>query len=176
MSQGASTFKMDPAPVFLFTYIVGSVACAGLVAVLALTDPAFQQAKVSVVLETIGYILVFFGPPYAALCALIATHYFQYTVTADGIGGQNLLGKSQFVAWSDIAMLKPIRIGNLEFVRLVSGNGARPIWLPMFVRNETAFDNTIMQWAPQGPVAQAFTPITSKRGGRVAAADAHSAN
>lgn len=152
MSQGASSFKMDPAPVFLFAYITGSVACALFVFLLGIADPAFHQAKLPVLLETIGYLLVYFGPPYAALVSLVTVHYFQYTLTPEGIGGQNLLGKSRFVAWNDIAGLKPIRFGNLEFVRLMSVGGERPIWLPLFVRNEGAFGDTLMQWAPQGHV------------------------
>ncbi len=160
MSQGVSSFKMDPAPVFLFTYVTGSLACAGFVGVLAVTDPAFQQAKLSVLLETIGYILVFFGPPYAALCALLATHYFQYTVTAEGVGGQNLIGRSQFLRWSDIAAMKRVRIGNLEFIRVMSREGGRAIWLPLFVRNEPAFDATMMQWAPPGHVSHRLADLT----------------
>lgn len=156
MSPTSCSFKMDPAPVFLFAYISGSVVCSAFVASLALFDPAFQQAKLSVVLETIGYIIVFFGPPYAALCALVLAHYFKYTVTPEGIGGQNLLGKSTFVAWSDVTELRPVRIGNLAFARLISADATRPVWLPLFVRNEAALDSSITQWSPQDHVTRSL--------------------
>jgi len=156
MSPTSCSFKMDPAPVFLFAYIAGTALCSLFVGGLAVFDPSFQQAKLSVVLETIGYIIVFFGPPYAALCALVLAHYFKYTVTPEGIGGQNLMGKSTFVAWGDVRELRPARIGNLAFARLVSAEHARPVWLPLFVRNEAALDSSILQWSPKDHVARSL--------------------
>ena len=148
-TQTSCTFKMEPAPVFLFAYISACVLCSALVAGLALTSPAFSGAKLPVVLETIGYVIVFFGPPYAALSALVMTHYFKYTATAEGIHGQSLLGKPTFVPWTEIAEMRPARIGNLEFVRLISERGARPVWLPTFVRHAAGAPDETEHWAPQ---------------------------
>lgn len=165
MTQGTCTYKIDPAPVFLFAYVVGAIACSGFVAVLAAFDPAFQQAKLPVVLETVGYVLVFFGPPYAALCALVLTHYFRYEVTADGVSGQSLLGHNVSVAWSDVEAMKPVQIGNLDFMRVISTGRKRAIWLPMFVRAGSPFDEVAQLWTPQAQFMRKrdVSPATTQR-------------
>ncbi len=145
MSQGTCRYKVDPAPVFLFAYIAGSICCSVFVVLLALIDPAFRQAKLPVVLETIGYVLVFFGPPYAALSALVMTHYFRYEVTQEGVRGQTWLGRTEAVRWSEVAAARPIHIGNLEFVGLTTSAGTR-IWLPMFVHPATSTDAATFAW------------------------------
>lgn len=155
-SENSCTFKMEPAPVFLFAYVTGSLLCSVFVAVLALTSPEFSDTNLPVVLETIGYVLVFFGPPYAALAALVMGHYFKYSVTAEGVRGQNLLGQPTFVAWDDIAGMKPVRLGNLDFVRLISAAGARPVWLPMFVRYAAGDPGVTVHQSPQFQALQAF--------------------
>ena len=151
MSQGVCKYRVDPGPVFLFAYITGSIGCSLFVVSLAIFDPAFAQAKTPVVLETIGYVLVFFGPPYAALCALVLTHYFQYEVTPEGVQGQNWLGRTVLVKWSEVAAAKPLTIGNLEFVRLSTPSGTR-VWLPMFVHSAASADAPTFAWAPPHPM------------------------
>ncbi len=147
-SENSCTFKMETAPVFLFAYIAGTLVCSAFVAVLALTSPEFSDAKLPVVLDTIGYVIVFFGPPYAALAALAMGHYFKYTVTAEGVRGQNLLGEPTFMAWDDIVEMKPARVGNLDFVRLIGISGVRPVWLPMFVRYAAGDSEALVQRSP----------------------------
>jgi hypothetical protein len=147
MSQGTCKYKVDPAPVFLFAYITGSFCCSAFVVVLALIDPAFRQAKLPVVLETIGYVLVYFGPPYAALSALVMTHYFRYEVTEEGVHGQTWLGKTESIRWAEVAAARPIHVGNLEFVRLSTAGGRR-VWLPMFVHPASAAGSATFAWAP----------------------------
>ncbi len=154
--ENSCTFKMEPAPMFLFAYIAGTVLCSAFVAALALTSPEFSGAKLPVVLETIGYVIVFFGPPYAALAALVMGHFFKYSVTADGVCGQDFMGRPTFMAWSGIAEMKPLRVGNLDFVRLVSNGGARPVWLPMFVRYAAGGGEAAVQRSPQFQALQAL--------------------
>lgn len=157
MSSDAScTFKMESAPVFLFAYITGSAICAALVVGLALFNPAFSEAQLPVVLETIGYVLVFFGPPYAALFALVMAHYFKYTVTADGVRGQSLMGTPGFVPWTEIIEMKPVRVGNLDFVRLISADGVRPVWLPLFSRHTAGTPAAEIAWGPNVGAAEAL--------------------
>lgn len=151
MSAGACTYKVDPAPVFLFAYITGSLACSAFVIVLAMFDPAFQNANAPAVLETIGYVLVFFGPPYAALCSLVLTYYFRYDVTPDGVTGQNFFGRTLFVSWSDVSSMKPLRVGNLEFVRVAGRSSQATLWLPMFVRTESPVESATLAWGLQAP-------------------------
>jgi hypothetical protein len=160
MSQGACKYKIDPAPVFLFAYIAGSLLCSVFVVMLAVFDPAFRQAKLPVVLETIGYVLVIFGPPYAALAALVLTHCFRYEVTADGVRGKSWLGGAQFVRWADVSNAKPFRVGNLEFVRLTAAQGRR-VWLPMFVHAASPVESEAFVWITPGTFSPADSPILS---------------
>lgn len=154
--QVSCTFRMETAPVFLFAYIAGSLLCSALVVGLSVFDPSFSGAKLPVVLETIGYVLVFFGPPYAALFALVMAHYFKYTVTAEGVLGQSLLGKPGFVAWTDIVEMQPVHVGNLDFVRLISARGDRPVWLPLFSRHAAGVDTSEIAWGPHAGTAEAL--------------------
>ena len=165
MSAGTSTYKVDPAPVFLFAYITGSLACSAFVVVLALFDPAFENAKLPAVLETIGYVLVFFGPPYAALCALVLTHYFRYEVTADGVRGQNAFGRTLFVQWNTVTSMKPIRIANLEFVRVAGGDSTSTLWLPMFVRSASPMEPSVAIWGVTPPAAAMLQPRSAAKTG-----------
>jgi len=77
-------FRMEFMPVFLFVYIFGSVGGALLVPVWVTLDPTLN-GEPSVLLETIGRIIIFFSPPYAGLCALFMNRYFRYTVSREGV-------------------------------------------------------------------------------------------
>jgi hypothetical protein len=147
---------MEMAPAFLFAYITGSIMCSAFVAVLALTSAEFSGAKLPVVLDTIGYVIVFFGPPYAAISALVMSHFFKYTVTADGVQGQDYMGRPSFVPWDAVAEMKPISIGNLDFVRVIGHDGARTVWLPMFVRHAAGDGAADVQRSPQFQALQSF--------------------
>jgi len=147
---------MESAPVFLFAYISGSAVCTAMVVALALFNPAFSDASIPAVLETIGYVLVFFGPPYAALFALVMAHYFKYTVTAEGVRGQSLLGTPGFVPWTEIVEMKPVRVGNLDFVRLINADGTLPVWLPLFSRHAAGTPASEIAWGPNAGAAEAL--------------------
>jgi hypothetical protein len=164
MSQDACTYRVDPAPVFLFAYVAGSLLCSGLVVALAIFDPSFQRAGVPVILETIGYVLVFFGPPYAALCALALTHYFHYEITPVGVKGHSLFGGTLFVEWAKVAGVRPLRVGNLEFVRLVASPDKRTVWLPMFVRPGSRVVSETLAWGVPHPFTKsADAPIATQQ-------------
>ena len=161
-SEKSCVFRMETAPMFLFAYIAGSLLCSAFVIALTLTNPEFRGANLPVVLETIGYVIVIFAPPYAALVAFVMGKVFKYSVTAEGVHGQDLMGRATFVAWGDIAEMKPARIANLDFVRLFSVDGSRPVWLPMFVRyaagegdpalHQTAQFQTLQSFGLRGPI------------------------
>ena len=155
MSRSTSTYSVDPAPIFLFSYVAGSLACSALVVLLALIDPSFQRAGAPAVLQTIGYVLVFFGPPYAAICALTLARQFKYEVTPEGVVCRGLLGRPSIVLWNDIAATRPIKVGNLEFVRLIPRSPGAAIWLPLFVRGGSTGDGATFLWAERRPTEPA---------------------
>jgi len=141
---------------FLFAYIAGSVFCSAFVIILPLADSEFRGANLPVVLETIGYVIVLFAPPYAALAAFVMGRVFKYSVTADGVHGQDLMGRSTFMAWTDVVEMKPIRIANLDFVRLISAGDERPLWLPMFVRYAAGESDPVLHQTAQFQALQSL--------------------
>jgi hypothetical protein len=140
-------------PVFLCVYIVGAVGGALFLPLWVWLDPTLS-VRPHVVLEGIGYVAVFFSPPYAALCALFMSRYFTYFVTSEGIGGRSGSGKLRFVPWSQIDEVKPVALGNLRYVRVVTSDDSLPVWLPLFLRNAVDFDSRLTEHAPEDHVVR----------------------
>lgn len=156
MFPPASSFRMQFKPVFLFVYIVGSIGGAAFVVLWRFLDPQLANVESFVLLETIGYYTVFVCPVYAALCAWLMARGFQYKVTPEGIGGAGFFGSKRFAKWEDISTVKPAQVGNLGFVRLVTTDGALPVWLPLFVRDDEGLGGTILEHAPEDSVARSL--------------------
>ncbi|MCH8204084.1 MAG: PH domain-containing protein [Candidatus Hydrogenedentes bacterium] len=143
-------FHMEFKPVFLFTYVLGAVVGSIAIMLWRMLDASLQMVPYSVVLDTIGYYLIFIAPFYAGVCGLVMSRYFKYVITEDGICGQNLIGASRFVEWDSIAEIRPIKIGNLAFVRLVTEEKKPPMWLPLFISDEQVFGGALLDCAPEG--------------------------
>ena len=142
-------FRMEFKPVFLFTYVTGAIVGSIAILLWRMLDASLQQVPYSVVLDTIGYYLILIAPVYAGISALVMSRYFKYIITDDGIGGQNLLGASRFAYWETIAEIRPIKIGNLTFVKLITDDGKPPVWLPLFISDEQVFGGTLLKCAPE---------------------------
>ncbi len=142
-------FRMEFKPVFLFTYVLGAIVGSIAIMLWRMVDASLQMVPYSVVLDTIGYYLILIAPFYAGICGLAMSRYFKYVITEDGIGGQNLIGASRFIEWDDIAELRPIKIGNLAFVRLVTEEKKPPMWLPLFINDEQVFGGALLECAPE---------------------------
>ena len=142
-------FRMEFKPVFLFTYVLGAIVGSIAIMLWRLLDASLQTIPYSVVLDTIGYYLIFIAPVYAGVCGLVMSRYFKYVITENGIRGQNLIGASRFVEWDSIAELRPITIGNLAFVRLVTEGEKPPMWLPLFISDEQVFGGALLECAPE---------------------------
>ena len=142
-------FRMEFKPVVLFVYITGSIVGSSLIVLWRILDASLQMIPYSVVLDTIGYYLVLVAPFYAGVCGIVMSRYFKYVITENGIGAKNLAGASRFVAWDSIAELRPIKIGNLTFVRLITEDNRSPMWLPLFVSDEQVFGGALLDCAPE---------------------------
>jgi len=154
--MASPAFRMEVKPVFLFVYVAASLFGGVSIVLWSLLDPAMTMIPIHVVLDTIGYYVVFFAPVYAAGFALVMSRYFKYLVTTEGIRGQNLLGVSRFAAWEDIGEIRHVRIGNLGFARLHTEDGKLPIWLPLFLNDDEGFGGTILQFAPEDNVTRSL--------------------
>ena len=148
------SFRMEFKPVFLFVYVVGSLFGAVSIFLWSALDPSMKMIPTYVVLDTIGYYIVFFAPVYAAGFGLVMSRYFKYIITTDGIRGQNLLGVSRFAEWDSIGEIRSVRIANLSFARLLTSDGKSPIWLPLFLSDDEGFGGTILRCAPEGNVTR----------------------
>jgi hypothetical protein len=149
------TFRMEFMPVFLFVYIVGSLGGALLVPLWVAIDPSLQAGP-NMLLETAGHIIMFFSPPYAALCALFMSRYFRYCVSNDGVSVHYLVGKTRTLPWSNIASVHPVKLGNLRYLRIRTHTKEATIWLPLFVRSEQHLGEVIPHFAPEGHAARAL--------------------
>lgn len=156
MFPPSSSFRMEFKPVFLFVYIVGSLAGTILLLLWSWLDPRLANVEAYITLETAGYYIVFFSPLYSAFCAWIMSSRFKYEVTENGIGGKGLIGSSRFARWEDLSYVKPISVGNLSFIRIVTTDGKLPVWLPIFMDNNGKLGGTILRWAPQDNVARSM--------------------
>ena len=141
-------------PIFLFVYIVGSLGGALLVPMWVAIDPALQ-ADLNVLLESIGRIIIFFSPPYGALCALFMTRYFRYVISDEGITVHYLTGRNRKLLWNEVTSLDPICIGNLRYMRFTMSTSKMVVWLPLFVRSEQHLDELIARILPKGHPARA---------------------
>ena len=142
-------FRMEFKPVFLFTYVLGAIAGSIAIILWRMLDSSLQTVPYAVVLDTIGFYLILIAPFYAGVCGLALSRYFKYVITENGIGAQNLIGASRFVEWDSIAELRPIKIGNLSFVRLVTEDKKPPMWLPLFIDDEQVFGGALLKCAPK---------------------------
>ena len=59
------------------------------------------------------------------------------------------MGVSRFVKWDCIVELRPIRFGNLAFVRLQTEESKAPMWLPLFLSDEQVFGGALLDFAPK---------------------------
>jgi hypothetical protein len=146
-------FRTDFMPVFLFVYVVGAIGGAIFILGLVTFDASIHVEK-HVMLETIGFYIMVFSPPYAILSAVIMSRYFSYFLTEEGLGGENLIGKSQFIEWDNIQEIKPIHIGNLTYARIHSMGEKYPLWFPLFFKNDQSFDSQLIALTNEDHIAR----------------------
>lgn len=155
MQSDNHIFRMEFMPVFLFVYIFGSVGGMLLVPLWVTLDPSLAGGP-SVVLETIGHIIIFFSPPYAGLCALFMNRYFRYTVSQEGVQVDYLTGQKRTLPWAEIESVRPITVGNLHYLRIYTRTKDATVWLPLFVRSQQHLDEVIPHFAPEGHAAHSI--------------------
>jgi len=153
MDSKEYVFRTDFMPVFLFVYVVGAIGGALFILCLVTFDTSIHVEK-HVMLETIGFYIMVFSPPYAILSAVIMSRYFSYYMTDKGLGGENLVGKSQFIEWDDIQKIHPIHIGNLTYARIHSNGEKHPLWFPLFFKNDQSFGAQLVKLTPSDHVAR----------------------
>ena len=153
MNSKEYIFRTDFMPVFLFVYVVGAIGGAIFILGLVAFDTTIHVEK-HVMLETIGFYIMVFSPPYAILSAVIMSRYFSYFLTEEGLGGENLIGKSQFIEWDNIQEIKPIQIGNLTYARIHSVGEKYPLWFPLFFKNDQSFEQQLHLLTPTNHIAR----------------------
>jgi hypothetical protein len=153
MESKEHVFRTDFMPVFLLVYVVGAIGGSFFILGMVNYSPTYQ-AEMHVTLETIGFFIMVFSPPYAILCGVIMSRYFSYFLTKEGLGGENLIGKSQFIEWDDIEEINPIHIGNLTYARIHSKGEKHPLWFPLFFKNDQSFDSQLHKFTPEHHIAR----------------------
>lgn len=83
------------------------------------------------------------------LVAAIVSRCFPVIANARGLRARNFWGQAREVAWEDISEVKPIRwLIWTDFVRISTKESRNIVWLPLFLREQNAFEDKIKQWAP----------------------------
>ncbi len=72
---------------------------------------------------------------------------FPAAFSADGIYGHSFWGRRRFVRWQDVASVKPIRLGNLRWLRIYAADG-KITWLAMFQARKLEFRQEFSRLAP----------------------------
>ncbi len=89
-----------------------------------------------------------FGVFLAALYSAIIVAHFRIGISSRGIDGHDVFGRRRFVPWALLESAKFINFAGLRYVRLFAEDGARPLWLPLFLSNQDEFERTVQHFAP----------------------------
>ena len=91
------------------------------------------------------------------LAAAIVSRCFPVIVNENGLRARNFWGQAREVSWDEIVKVAPIRwLIWTRFARLSTPTCRNIIWLPLFLREQRAFESLVKQWAPPACALRAF--------------------
>ena len=97
-----------------------------------------------------------FGAPIGVIAAIVWSIFWAYLlhivfptrISSEGVAAYSVWGTRRFIAWQQIAMVCPIRILNLRYLRLYSSTDRRVTWLPLFSADPDAFHAALHETLP----------------------------
>ncbi len=91
------------------------------------------------------------------LVAAIISRCFPVIANSRGLRARNFWGQAREIAWADISEVKPIRwLIWTKFARISTPTCRNIVWLPLFLDEQTEFENGIQKWAPSGNKLREF--------------------
>ena len=92
------------------------------------------------------------------LVAAIVARCFPVIVNAEGLRARNFWGQAREIAWREITGVAPIRwLVFTRFARVSTVRGRNMVWLPLFLREQSEFENAVGTWAaPENPLRLFF--------------------
>ena len=83
------------------------------------------------------------------LVAAIVARYFPVIASERGLRARNFWGQAREVSWDEITHVAPIRwLIWTRFARLSTPTCKSIVWLPLFLREQCAFERAVCRWAP----------------------------
>ncbi len=83
---------------------------------------------------------------YAAATSLAIAWFLRVQVCDQGLRCGNFWGAYSFVSWQSITDVKPTRFIWLPYLRIFAPSLRWPIWLPLFLQDESGFWITVLPW------------------------------
>lgn len=90
------------------------------------------------------------GAGFGLLMAFLLCRCFWLKLNAEGLHGHNAVGATRFMAWADIARVRPFSLLGLTYLRLYSNNSRRPVWIFLFLSQPVEFKRVVSSLAPPG--------------------------
>lgn len=83
----------------------------------------------------------------------------QVQVTADGFSIPACWSPAQHIAWAEIVSVTPINLVGWRYLRVCSKSGARRLWLPLFLADESGFVTALARCTDRhNPLRRYFDP------------------
>lgn len=134
MNDNGELFRPAFIPLFLGTFLAGTLCCA----------------LITLILEALGYQLPgVFSFSFLRVLAIVylwamfsaATVAWMLSVRIDanGLQGRTFWGNNSQMNWQDIEQVRRTVVPGIRFIRLFSRNGGAPMWVPLFLRDRETF-------------------------------------
>jgi hypothetical protein len=145
--KDAKKFRMGILPLTGFIFAFGCLL-GYTIGIPAILMQHGQGMNLGVFLKSISIslpVMLVLAFAFAVMISLLFTSY----ISAQGIHGHSFWGARSFLAWTDIARAKKLRLANLVYARLYSGSGGATIWFPLFQSPRAYFQDEIRRFAPK---------------------------
>ena len=144
MQQDVKVFRIAVIPAFLF------IAGLGLSLYFCVMPMMFGVPDVTIMLiGAAGGALAGF------LYAWIISVCFTVKFGSNGVYGHSFWGVRRFIAWQEIAEIRPFRLLNLRFLRLYRSDRTGPTWIPLFLASRSEWVEEVRRLAPsENPILE----------------------
>lgn len=151
MAENGKAFKPSFLPLFLILFGLGTATGAVLTAGLTGLGYALPGVVSYTFLRLLCIIYL-----WSAACAFLVARVLTVRVTPEGIYGRTFWSRARFVAWEDIITVRVIGFPPTRFLRLFSGDGGAPLWMPLFIKQRDQWHASILECAGEGHPLRTF--------------------
>jgi|SRR5882757_442641 len=139
-------FKM-PFCSAIWLLFIGNLMGLVLLLPFILKDTAHIRAPLQSIFGLIG-LAVFLVLVLDVILSLIFVECFKIKLKPSGISCFNFWGVYSFVLWGEIHEIKTINFLGLKYARLFFRTARFPLWVPLFIKNQSGFSKALSEFAP----------------------------